>query len=145
MNIGEVSKLMNMPVSTIRYYDKEGLFTYLKKDSSGNRVFLKKDLEQLKMIECLKKSGMQIKEMKQFMTWVSEGSQTISQRKELFLHRKEVVKSKIKELEKTLSILEYKCWYYDEAERLQDEMKVQDIPISEMPFKVQEGYDAIHG
>ena len=46
MNIGEVSRMVNMPVSTIRYYDNEGLFTSLKKDSAGNRVFLKEDLEQ---------------------------------------------------------------------------------------------------
>ena len=100
MNIGEVSRMVNMPVSTIRYYDNEGLFTSLKKDSAGNRVFLKEDLEQLKIIECLKKSGMQIKEIKQFMTWVAEGSQTIPQRKEMFLHRKEVVKNKMKEISK---------------------------------------------
>ena len=69
MNIGEVSRMMNMPVSTIRYYDNEGLFTSLKKDSAGNRVFLEEDLEQLKIIECLKKSGMQIKEIKQFISF----------------------------------------------------------------------------
>lgn len=145
MNIGEVSRMVNMPVSTIRYYDNEGLFTSLKKDSAGNRVFLKEDLEQLKIIECLKKSGMQIKEIKQFMTWVAEGSQTIPQRKKMFLHRKEFVKNKMKELEKTLSILEYKCWYYEEAQKLQDEKKVHNIPVSEMPLSVQEGYHAIHG
>lgn len=144
MSIGEVADLMNMPVSTIRYYDQEGLLTHLKKDMNGNRVFLDADIEQLKIIECLKKSGMQIKEIKQFMQWTTEGKKTISKRKEMFEHQREVVRARMKELETTLSVLDYKCWYYEEALRLEDEEKVRNIPISDMPSKVQEGYYCIH-
>ena len=62
-----------------------------------------------------------------------------------FIHYKILPENKMKELEKTLSILEYKCWYYEEAQKLQDEKKMHDIPVSEMPLSVQEGYHAIHG
>ena len=64
--IGQVSELYHLPVSTLRYYDKEGLFPHLEK-VSGIRKFSDAEMEALHVIECLKKSGLQIKEIKQFM------------------------------------------------------------------------------
>lgn len=54
--IGQVSEMFHIPVSTLRYYDKEGLFPNLER--KGNiRKFSDAELDQLHMIECLKKSG----------------------------------------------------------------------------------------
>ena len=86
--IGQVSEMFQLPISTLRYYDKEGLFPDIKR-SSGIRKFGEKELEALRVIECLKKSGMEIKDIKQFMVWCSEGSDTYPQRLDLFLNRKE--------------------------------------------------------
>ena len=54
--IGQVSELFHFPVSTLRYYDKQGLFPNLKRQS-GIRQFDESDLEALRIIECLKASG----------------------------------------------------------------------------------------
>lgn len=62
--IGEVSKMFDIPISTLRYYDKEGLLLGLEKNDSGIRKFTKQSLESLRVIECLKKTGMQIKDIK---------------------------------------------------------------------------------
>ena len=64
--IGQVSKMFNLPISTLRYYDKEGLFPDMNRES-GIRKFSDKELEALRVIECLKKSGLEIKDIKQFM------------------------------------------------------------------------------
>lgn len=64
--IGQVSKMFNLPISTLRYYDKEGLFPDMNRES-GIRKFSEKELEALRVIECLKKSGLEIKDIKQFM------------------------------------------------------------------------------
>ena len=69
--IGQVAKLVHLPISTIRYYDKEGLFPTLER-TSGIRKFSEKELEALRMIECLKKSGLKIKDMIQFKCWYYE-------------------------------------------------------------------------
>lgn len=53
--IGEVSKMFDIPISTLRYYDKEGLLLGLEKNDSGIRKFTKQSLESLRVIECLKK------------------------------------------------------------------------------------------
>ena len=73
--IGQVSEMFHLPVSTLRYYDKEGLFPNLKRES-GIRKFNDHELEALRMIECLKASGLEIKGIKQFFEWCNQGSST---------------------------------------------------------------------
>lgn len=53
--VGEVAKQLNMAPSTLRYYDKEGLFPFLERSGGGIRVFKDEDLSWLKIIECLKR------------------------------------------------------------------------------------------
>lgn len=112
--IGQVAKLVHLPISTIRYYDKEYLFPTLER-TSGIRKFSEKELEVLRMIECLKKSGLKIKEIKLFMEWCAQGSSTYEKRLELFLHQRKVVEEKIEKLEKVLDMIQFKCWYYEQA------------------------------
>ena len=99
--IGQVSEMFSLPISTLRYYDKEGLFPQMER-SSGIRRFSERELEALRVIECLKRSGLEIKEIKQFMQWCAEGSGTYPQRHALFEHQLETVKAEMSRLEKTL-------------------------------------------
>lgn len=64
--IGQVSETFDLPVSTLRYYDREGLFPHLER-TSGIRQFSSNELEALRVVECLKKSGAEIKDIRQFM------------------------------------------------------------------------------
>ena len=57
--IGQVAEMFNLPISTLRYYDKQGLFPQLIRES-GIRKFSKNEIEALRVIECLKKSGLEI-------------------------------------------------------------------------------------
>lgn len=84
--IGQVSEQFDLPVSTLRYYDKEGLFPALTR-TSGIRRFGEQELEALRVIECLKRSGLEIKEIKQFMEWCAQGSETYPQRHALFVQQ----------------------------------------------------------
>ena len=99
--IGQISEMFQLPISTLRYYDKEGLFPDLER-SSGIRRFSEKEIEALRVIECLKKSGLEIKDIKLFMEWCSEGSATYQRRKELFERQKEIEQKEIAKLEKVL-------------------------------------------
>ena len=112
--IGQVSEMFSLPISTLRYYDKEGLFPQMER-SSGIRRFSERELEALRVIECLKRSGLEIKEIKQFMQWCAEGSGTYPQRHALFEHQLEMVKAEMSRLEKTMDMLRFKCWYYERA------------------------------
>ncbi|MGL5978178.1 MAG: MerR family transcriptional regulator [Erysipelotrichaceae bacterium] len=114
LTIGEVSKMFQLPISTLRYYDQEGLLPNLMR-VSGQRMFNEANLESLHMIECLKASGLGIREIKQFMTWCAQGKETYALRKQLFVDQLDQVEEQIAALEEVKRTLEYKCWYYEEA------------------------------
>lgn len=113
--ISEVAKMMNLTVHTLRYYDKEGLLPFVERTPSGTRLFKESDLGALKIIECLKSTGMPIKDIKNFIDWCSEGDFTLQQRYDMFMERKAVVAAQMEELKNTMEVIEHKCWYYKTA------------------------------
>lgn len=106
-SIGEISKMFQLPISTLRYYDKEGLFPHLKR-VNGVRQFSESEIETLRVIDCLKKSGLEIKEIKEYMSLCSLGNKTLKQRKAIFEKQKEEVLQEMEKLQKVLSMLNYK-------------------------------------
>lgn len=113
--IGEAAKALNLTPYTLRYYDKEGLIPFVERTSSGIRLFKESDIDALKIIECLKSTGMPIKEIKSFIDWCSEGDATLQQRFDMFMERKATVEAQMEELRKTMEVIEHKCWYYKTA------------------------------
>jgi DNA-binding transcriptional MerR regulator len=142
--IGEVSEMFNLPISTLRYYDKQGLFPDIKR-VSGRRIFANKEIETLRIIDCLKKSGLEIKDIQQFIIWCSKGKSTYQLRKQLFENQKEKVQLEINKLEETLSILQYKCWYYENAINDGGEERIKNINVDELPLDLQKPFKKLHG
>lgn len=113
--IGEVAQQLNLSVYTLRYYDKEGLMPFVERTASGTRLFSESDVGALKIIECLKATGMPIKDIRQFIDWCGQGEATLKQRYDMFMERKAVVEAQMEKLKKTLELVEHKCWYYKTA------------------------------
>ena len=92
MTIKEFSEKTKIPISTIRYYDKLGLFPGLSRDSSGYRNFSNNDFEWVIFIDRLKDTGMKIKDIVDFTLMIAEGDSTIPMRLEILeIHRNELV------------------------------------------------------
>lgn len=142
--IGQISEQFGIPISTLRYYDKEGLFPDIER-TSGIRQFGEKELEALRIIECLKKSGMEIKNIKRFMEWCRQGSRTYPQRRELFVRQRAAVEAEIQRLEQVRAMLEYKCWYYGEAIKDGDEERLKTMGPEDMPEEIGRAYRCAHG
>lgn len=141
--IGQISEMFNIPVSTLRYYDKEGLFPNMKRESNI-RKFDDSEIETLRIIECLKKSGMEIKDIRRYMELCSKGSSTYAERKALFEKQRESVEGEIARLEKTLNMLKFKCWYYDQAIADGNEDHIKEILPDKLPADIQAVYDNAH-
>lgn len=139
-SIGQISKMFNLPISTLRYYDKEGLFPDLAR-YGDRRLFSAREIDALRVIECLKASGLEIKDIKQFMQWCSEGPSTYEQRKQLFEERRKAVVDEMQELQKTLDLLEYKCWYYETAMNDGTEDNIRRMLPDRLPENIQKLYD----
>ncbi len=138
--IGQVSEKFGLPISTLRYYDKQGLFPGMER-TSGIRKFSDREIEALRVIECLKKSGLEIKDIKQFMDWCTEGSSTYPQRKELFEKQRKTVEAEIEHMNKVLDMIKFKCWYYEQALQDGNEDRVHGMMPDKLPEDIQKMYD----
>ncbi len=141
--IGQVSEMFNIPVSTLRYYDKEGLFPGMER-KSGIRKFGDNEIEALRVIECLKASGLEIREIKQFMEWTTKGSATYQQRKQLFETRLKKVEEEMAGLQKTKDMLKYKCRYYETAIQDGNEERIRSLLPDNLPPEIQKIYTNAH-
>ena len=141
-SIGQVAEMFGLPISTLRYYDKQGLFPNMER-VSGIRKFSEAEIEALRVIECLKKAGMEIKDIRQFMDWCVEGPSTYPQRKELFEMQKAHMEE-IARMNRTLDMLKFKCWYYEQAIRDGNEEKLAAMIPDELPEDIRRAYENSH-
>ena len=114
--IGEMAQKLDVAPSTLRYYDKEGLLPFVERSSGGIRMFKDEDMEWLRLLGCLKKAGMPLKEIRSFMELSRQGDATIDQRLDLVEKQRGSVLDQMKQLEDTLLMLDYKRWYYQTAQ-----------------------------
>ena len=140
--IGEMAQKLNVAPSTLRYYDKEGLLPFVERSSGGIRMFKEEDMEWLRLLGCLKKAGMPLKEIRSFLDWSRQGDATISQRLELLEKQRQSVLDQQKQLEDTLLMLDYKRWYYQTAQEagtcgIHDTLSPEQIPEQFRPLMAQ--------
>lgn len=144
MQIGEVAKLTGINISTLRYYDKQGLLQNIERTSGGTRKFSDTDINTLKVIDCLKNSGMQLKDIKIFMDWCHEGDSTIDKRLEMFKKQEEAIEKELATLNKALDLIKFKKWYYTKAKEDGTESIVKKMNTKDYPPKIQELYKNTH-
>ena len=96
------------------------------------------------MVECLKKTGMEIRDIKQFMVWCTQGSVTYPQRHALLLEQKERLEGEISRMEKALAMLRFKCWYYEKAQQDGNEDGIRVLLPDRLPPEIQVAYDLAH-
>ncbi|MBC8528211.1 MerR family transcriptional regulator [Christensenellaceae bacterium NSJ-44] len=113
--IGQVAKKMGISAFTLRYYDKEGLLPFVRRDENGVRIFEESDLEFLRVIDCLKKTGMPIKDIRTFIVWTTQGDASLQQRYDMFMARKREVDRQLEQLLSYRDCIAYKCDYYEKA------------------------------
>lgn len=113
--IGDISAMYNISQDTLRYYDKAGLLPFVRKNKVGRREFTEDDLGYIEVIDCLKRSGIPVKEIAKFMDWCVEGDQTLPQRYQFMIEQEAALEKKIHELQAQLDFLRWKKWYYQTA------------------------------
>lgn len=143
LSIGEVSERFGVPVSTLRYYDRQGLFPGLGR-KGGQRRFSQEDVETLRMVECLKASGLEIAQIRRFMEAVGEGPSTYGERAALFHERRDQVAAEMERIRGVLEVLDYKCWYYDELVAGADEAALKALGEEAVPEGHRAGWRRIH-
>ena len=114
----KAAEKIGISAHTLRFYDKEGLLPNVGRDEHGNRRFTDNDLQWLSLLQCLKNTGMSLKDIKRFAECTSIGDDTIDERLALFESQTENVKCQIAELKRYLNLLEYKLAFYQKSKAL---------------------------
>ena len=136
--VGEMARKLGVAPSTLRYYDQEGLLPFVERSSGGIRVFKDSDYEWLQVIGCLKKTGMQLKDIKLFIEMAMQGDETIEPRLALITKQKAAVQTQIAELEETLRTLEFKEWYYTTAKKNGSTEVPRNMTLEALPEEYRE-------
>lgn len=131
--VGQMAQILNIAPSALRYYDREGLLPFVERTEGGIRMFKDSDYEWLHLIECLKKTGMSIKDIKRYIDLCLAGDSSIEQRAALMQSQRESVLRQIAQMQETLATLDYKCWYYEMAKAAGtcdglDNLQLEDVP-----------------
>lgn len=113
--IKQAAEKTGLSISTLRYYDKEGLFPHIQRRDSNYRIFTDSELEAVRIINCFKKAGVEIRDIKHYMELSALGDSTLAERREMMMHQKELLEAKKREIEESLAVADRKIAYYDQA------------------------------
>ncbi len=105
----------NMTYQALKFYCNEGLVPNVKRDGNNRRIFDERDVKWIKDLVCLKKCGMSIQEMKEYLDLCLQGQATIPQRKEMLTKKQEALRRSIQELEDSVAYIDWKQNFYDEV------------------------------
>ncbi|MDE7223540.1 MAG: MerR family transcriptional regulator [Acetatifactor sp.] len=112
--IKQVAEKMRVSEHTVRFYAKEGLFPFIKRDKNNVRLFSEKDIGDVATVLCLRDTGMSLQEIRNYMDLCRQGDATISQRLAIIQRQKVVTLAQLAELQRKVEHLECKEKCYKE-------------------------------
>ena len=111
----QACKETGMTYQALKFYCNEGLVPHVKRDRNNRRVFDERDVAWIQSLTCLKKCGMSIQEMKEYLELCLQGEATIPQRKELLAQKQEALRASVQELQDSIAYIDWKQNFYDEV------------------------------
>ena len=120
-SIGEFSRMTNLGIHTLRYYEHENLITP-KRNSNNRRCYSDKELVWIEFIKRLKDTGMPIKEIQRYAELRTKGDITLNERMEMLTVHRESLNEQIKVLQEHMAKLDDKIDFYrQETEHISKE------------------------
>jgi DNA-binding transcriptional MerR regulator len=128
MKIAEVSEQYDISSDTLRYYERIGLIPPVHRNESGIRDYDELDLRRVEFIKCMRSAGLPIEVLIDYVALVQQGDQTIDVRKEILIEQRELLEARMKEMQKTLDILDHKIEVYENAV-LKKEKEITEVEV----------------
>ena len=131
MRIAEVSEHYGISPDTLRYYERIGLIPPVNRNESGIRDYNELDLRRVEFIKCMRSAGLPIEVLIEYVGLVQQGDGTIKARKEILLEQREQLVTRMKEMQKTLDILDHKIEVYENAVLVKEKkiVKTEELEI----------------
>lgn len=126
MKIAEVSERYSISQDTLRYYERIGLLPPVNRGANGIRDYNELDNRRVEFIKCMRKAGLPIEVLIDYVDLVQRGNSTIEARKEILVEQRDLLISRIAEMQKTLDLLNYKIQVYETAILTKEKAIVQE-------------------
>ena len=121
MKIAEVSKQFDISADTLRYYERVGLMTPVRRTSSGIRDYSEQDCARIQFIKCMRGAGMSIEALIEYMRLIAEGDSTIQQRIALLEEQRDLMRQRVAEMQAGIDKLDYKIANYAQVMKTAEE------------------------
>jgi DNA-binding transcriptional MerR regulator len=115
MKIAEVGERYGISLDTLRYYERIGLIPPVHRNEGGIRDYNDLDLRRVEFIKCMRSAGLSIEVLIEYVDLVQQGDDTIETRKGVLKEQRELLLARMKELQKTLDLLDHKIDVYENA------------------------------
>ncbi len=115
MKIAQVSEKFGLSSNTLRYYERIGLLPTVNRTESGIRDYNELDIRRVDFVRCMRGAGLSIEVLIDYMELIQQGDGTIEARKEILVEQRDLLASRIVELQKTLDLLNHKIEVYEKA------------------------------
>lgn len=114
MKISEVSKKYDIPIDTLRYYEKAGLLPNVKKNAGGIRDYSESDCNWVEFIKCMRGAGLPIDVLVKYIELFYQGDSTLNERKQILIDEREKLIEKRNAIQATIERLDYKIDVYEQ-------------------------------
>ena len=114
LSIAEAAEQSGLTAHTLRYYERDGLMLRsVERASSGHRRYTEGDLEWIRLITCLRATGMPIRDVRRYAAFVRDGSGNEGERLDLLLAHRELVERQLAEVSGHLRAIDRKIALYE--------------------------------
>ncbi|MBS1369241.1 MAG: MerR family transcriptional regulator [Lentisphaeria bacterium] len=110
--VKEVAEIMELSTYTIRYYDNSGLIPGVDRSDGNIRLFSDYNVSWLKLVHCLRATGLSVEGVKHYIDMCQKGDSTIPERAELIFQQEKILREQLKTLQTQMEVLKYKKNYY---------------------------------
>jgi len=125
MKIAEVSEKYGLSVDTLRYYERVGLIPPVHRNGGGIRDYNELDLRRVDFIKCMRSAGLPVEVLIEYIALVQRGDKTIEARREILIEQRELLVTRMKEMQKTLDLLDHKIEVYENAVLKKEQAMIQ--------------------
>ena len=112
LRIGELARRTGRSVHTIRWYEQQKLIPGVRRDAAGRRLCREQHVMWLDLLDRLRKSGMSIRQMREYATLVKRGDSTLQQRREMLRAHRDQVDALMAELAASRAVIDGKIDFY---------------------------------
>lgn len=111
----EACRETGLTYQALKFYCNEGLIPNVRRDKNNRRYFDEATVKWIKDLTCLKKCGMSIDEMREYLALCLEGPQSIQERQQILARKQAALQEQLQKLQESIDYINWKQQFYTDV------------------------------